>query len=353
MAEQSGSDLSILSTTYYCVEELTLSILGERSVHDAQSLDHLHRKNQYLQTLLGYNPTLSEEPFISISDYLAHPSLDMLRDENAFILTTTWRNADESSTIQKHIAELHTRILGYCYATEPRKLAPALLGVDTDRLSQQWDIEQILLSFRSKSYHGTFRAFSYQYTHILKSWFRTVDDQYITEKELMQSFHPRSYFLRFIKLQHLDKPFLPGQERRQNRYLFYNAASHYVDTVLDPETASFKRSWTIDVIPAAQKLVPVLGGYRQLPQPAFIFFSGSPERQHVRPEVPTPLHRNTLRRGRFRPRTVDVDESEFEDIPVVHEVIQSEWPRLMESPGLASPSIIRTYDGDRAVYRSP
>jgi len=106
------NDSTIQSSAFHCVEDLTSSVIGEKSRLDAATI----KDNQWLQKLLG-NPPILTEPFSTFSSILKEPAHDLLRDENTFIFLSQCIKPPLTSL--QHFAELHVRICNYIYPKQP------------------------------------------------------------------------------------------------------------------------------------------------------------------------------------------------------------------------------------------
>jgi len=109
------NDSTIQSSAFHCVQDLTSSVIGEKSQLDAGAIEY----NQWLQKLLGSPPILTKltEPFPTFSGILKEPAHDLLREENSFIFLS--QHPKPPLNLLQHFSELHIRIFNYVYPKQP------------------------------------------------------------------------------------------------------------------------------------------------------------------------------------------------------------------------------------------
>ncbi|KAF8972720.1 hypothetical protein BDZ97DRAFT_853390 [Flammula alnicola] len=119
-------------TLYRCVEELTSSIVDQNTIltvpNSPENVAWIFHQNQYLQALLGYEVSLFDR-VRAFSHLLAQPNIKILHDENLLLFFSTYGYSWQSAEIKRHVAELYTRLMVYCYASGPHKLDPAIFDV--------------------------------------------------------------------------------------------------------------------------------------------------------------------------------------------------------------------------------
>ncbi|KDR70537.1 hypothetical protein GALMADRAFT_877797 [Galerina marginata CBS 339.88] len=194
-----NADTTIQLSAFHCIQELTSSVIGENSEYPA----FLLKQNQYLQKLLG-DPRLLSEPFPTFSSILEKPSVELLKDENAFIFISQCSNPP--IILLQHFAELHIRILNDIYSEQPLASTTASFPRYPENLC--------LYNYGKKTCNrdGVFNAqISDQFALIVDSFLKSVASHDIDNKTLLGSFNAQGSgeFLRYAVLRQSDRAIQP------------------------------------------------------------------------------------------------------------------------------------------------